>query len=148
MCFQGYHIKPSKTTSIAAWRSRKAPSFGRISGGFSVPYLDWNWFKLRRAMTHDESLFEAPFEFKPERYLELDSASGRWKYVGSKLDPKSVIFGYGRRCKLAHPPLLSKFGIVGYVQGRNSHCKRRSWRLRRVFSYSISNRRRRVAPRL
>jgi hypothetical protein len=35
-------------------------------------------------------------EFVPERYLEK-GVDGRWKYVPSKVDPRVVIFGYGRR---------------------------------------------------
>jgi cytochrome P450 len=46
-------------------------------------------------MLHDETDFPDPEEFIPERYLE-QTASG-WKYVPTKIDPRVVNFGYGRR---------------------------------------------------
>jgi cytochrome P450 len=51
-------------------------------------------------MMHDEALFPNPMDFIPERYLEEKPDTGHgslWKYVDSKLDPRVVIFGYGRR---------------------------------------------------
>jgi cytochrome P450 len=42
-------------------------------------------FSLVRDIMHDESIYENPNAFMPERFLD------------GNLDPRSVIFGYGRR---------------------------------------------------
>ena len=47
-------------------------------------------------MARDESIYEDPDEFKPERFLNLDPIASE------RLDPRKYIFGHGRRCVL-HP---------------------------------------------
>jgi cytochrome P450 len=56
-------------------------------------------------MTHDSTIFPSPEEFRPERWVEELPAHERkpgkskWKFVSNKdgVDPRVVIFGYGRR---------------------------------------------------
>ena len=43
-------------------------------------------------MARDESLYEDPDEFKPERFLDLDPPTS------DRLDPRRYVFGHGRRC--------------------------------------------------
>jgi hypothetical protein len=53
-----------------------------------------------RGILHEEAVFPKPMEFIPERYLEeiVGSVDGeRWRYVANAVDPRVVIFGYGRR---------------------------------------------------
>jgi hypothetical protein len=47
-------------------------------------------------MMNDDEVFPDPREFSPERFLQTD-ANGRLKYVANEVDPRTVIFGYGRR---------------------------------------------------
>jgi cytochrome P450 len=49
-----------------------------------------------RGMLHDEELFPNPSEFRPERYLEKQP-NGQNKYIAKSVDPRMIIFGYGRR---------------------------------------------------
>ena len=46
---------------------------------------------------HDPGLFEAPMEFRPERFLARDPVTHELKMNTTTVDPETVVFGYGRR---------------------------------------------------
>jgi cytochrome P450 len=48
---------------------------------------------LTRAISRDETIYESPEEFIPERFLKKGGEGGN-----SALDPDSYVFGFGRRC--------------------------------------------------
>lgn len=48
-------------------------------------------------MTQDTSLYGSdPNEFRPERFADLSPDEAK------RLDPKNIIFGYGRRCVFSY----------------------------------------------
>jgi hypothetical protein len=49
------------------------------------------------AITHDPEIYEAPDDFKPERFLRT-GAQGQLELNPDVFDPTAVAFGYGRRC--------------------------------------------------
>jgi cytochrome P450 len=48
-------------------------------------------------MLHDPEAYPDPHEYKPERFLRMD-ADGAYELDPSVLDPRTIAFGFGRRC--------------------------------------------------
>jgi hypothetical protein len=48
-------------------------------------------------MLHDPEAYPDPHEYKPERFLRMD-ADGVYELDPSVLDPRTIAFGFGRRC--------------------------------------------------
>lgn len=42
-------------------------------------------------MTHNEEIYSDPFNFNPDRFIGLDKEETR------KIDPRNIVFGFGRR---------------------------------------------------
>jgi cytochrome P450 len=49
------------------------------------------------AITHDPEVYEAPDEFRPERFLRI-GAQGQLELNPDVFNPAAAVFGYGRRC--------------------------------------------------
>jgi hypothetical protein len=49
------------------------------------------------AITHNSDVYEAPDDFRPERFLRT-GAQGQLELNPDRFDPAAVVFGYGRRC--------------------------------------------------
>jgi hypothetical protein len=58
-----------------------------------------------RAILHDPQVYPEPDAFRPERFLEA-GPDGTLQMNKKVLDPRTVIFGYGRR-SVSSPPLRS-----------------------------------------
>jgi cytochrome P450 len=52
---------------------------------------------LNRAMLHDPEVYPDADEFKPERFLRTN-ADGNHEIDPTILDPRTIAFGFGRRC--------------------------------------------------
>ena len=93
MCLQPYPTRQWKTKSMMAISYQKArrcsPMFGKFHNLVSVDITRSEvWY---RSIMHDPEIFERPFEFSPERYLEEGEADP------AVIDPEALIFGFGRR---------------------------------------------------
>ena len=44
-----------------------------------------------RAIAHDEEAFDSPYDFDPDRFLPAGKQSK------TQMDPRKLVFGYGRR---------------------------------------------------
>jgi cytochrome P450 len=89
--FNGYWI-PSGTIVMAnAWYASWHISPG--SGSCSM--------SRNRAMLHDPEVYSDPDEFKPERFLKTN-ADGAYELDPTVLDPRTIAFGFGRRCLSFH----------------------------------------------
>jgi cytochrome P450 len=49
------------------------------------------------AITHNSDIYEAPDDFRPERFLRTGD-QGQLELNPDRFDPAAVVFGYGRRC--------------------------------------------------
>ncbi|KAH9917080.1 cytochrome P450 [Fomitopsis serialis] len=56
-----------------------------------LPYLECVLKEVYRAMLHDETIYEDPDDFKPERFLNIEPALAELR------DPRKIVFGHGRR---------------------------------------------------
>jgi hypothetical protein len=79
----------------------KEPWFYQIYGLCRniVSIFEADWFRRShrlRGMLHDEDMYPNSSQFNPERYIERGS-NGEMKYVAKEVDPRLIIFGYGRR---------------------------------------------------
>ncbi|KAF8335162.1 cytochrome P450 [Amanita rubescens] len=63
------------------------------------------------AIAHDEEVFDRPFDFDPNRFLDSDDPNR------ARIDPRKLVFGYGRRvCPGAHFAELSIYlSITGIL---------------------------------
>jgi cytochrome P450 len=54
------------------------------------------------AIVHDPDVYEAPDDFRPERFLRT-GAHGQLELNPNVFDPTATVFGYGRRCAALSP---------------------------------------------
>lgn len=50
------------------------------------------YLSFTRGMTRDETTYNSPEEFHPERFQDLHNS------VTEVIDPRRIVFGFGRRC--------------------------------------------------
>ena len=87
----------SKSPSCAStWLSRNHPGmFNHFRYGDSI--VDVIYVICIRGITRDESLYKNASEFRPERFLTKAQGGDCETEDDIPLDPRQVIFGYGRR---------------------------------------------------
>lgn len=93
--YRGYLIPAGSAVIPNSWCAYPLYSYNELSLKFS--------FSIHRACLHDEDDYPNPMEFSPERFLTPDGLRLR----DDVMDPRHLVFGYGRRFFLSFMMSLS-----------------------------------------